>query len=209
MTPEQAPDFISRLTTLSELFGARLSEATQVLYFEALQDLELDWLIRAISQSAKHCKFMPKPVELREFAIGPIEDQALVAWNGWRRAARLGGASRSLICDSAAAFAIENTFGSWPEACVLELSPEMWASKRKEFTQNYRIALLREYLGPYRFLKGTGTIDNKWNKTLFLDDDGGVVENLIEDARAELKNGPDERTFNELCPGGPNLLLLP
>src|SRR5690242_13414167 len=99
MKSNEAADFILRLTALSELFNVKLSEAAQVLYFEALSDLEMPALIDALGQAAKRCKFMPKPVELRELAIGNIDDAAALAWNSWKEAARKGGSMRSLVCD--------------------------------------------------------------------------------------------------------------
>jgi hypothetical protein len=45
-------------------------------------------------------------------------------------------------------------FQSWPAACVAELSPEMWAAKRKEFGRVYRTIAGRGLVGP-RYLVGT------------------------------------------------------
>lgn len=200
MTNDEAADFCARLTALAELFNAKLSEAAQVMYFEALRDLASADLVTAMSKAAKMCKFMPKPIELREFAVGNIEELALQAWNGYKQAAKIGGSLRSLICDGVLAFALENTFGSWPDACGLELSPEMWASKRKEFTQNYRIAMLRDPDPPNRLLRGTGVIDDKWNRPLLIDLDGSVMAASIQETRDELTGGPDARVFDRLLP---------
>lgn len=184
-----------RLAALGELFNAKLSEASQVLYFEALKDLELFDVTEAMGKAARFCKFMPRPVEIREFACGTVDEDAVNAWNGWKQAARMGGAGRSLICDDVTAKTISTTFGSWVEACLVELSPEMWANKRKEFIANFKIYRERKSTTDvgYKLLRGSYSHDGK---PMYIDDDGSVMWISYENARQLLAGSDDEHEFN-------------
>lgn len=138
MTNEEAPEFIGRLMALGELFNAELSASKQALYFEALQDLDWRDLRVAMGQAVKDCKFMPKPAELRELTLGSLEDEAAEAWASWKDLARRRGAYNPITADSVDGRSLVEVFGGWPQFCEIDLSPEMWASKRKEFLQAYK-----------------------------------------------------------------------
>lgn len=168
MQSSDKPPFMKALVTLSELFGKPLSPAVQVLYFDALGDLEAGVLLRAMNAAARGCTFMPKPAELRALALGNSEDQAEQAWIGLRKAFGSVGAYRSLVTEDAAlGETITAMFGSWPAACSSELSPEMWSAKRKEFGRIYRVMRGRDLAGA-RYLPGlveqTNVGRDEWTK---------------------------------------------
>lgn len=154
MTNQESPNFFSRLKALAELFDAKFSEAKATLYFEALKDLPLEAVIRALNQAVKSCTFMPRPAELRNFALGDSEDRAEGAWISFRETMKRAGSYASLsIADAALGETIIAMFGSWPQACAQELSPEMWSSKRKEFARVYHVMCQRNLSGS-RYLAG-------------------------------------------------------
>lgn len=152
-------EFRNRLIVLADLFDVKLSPQRQALYFEALRDLAFDAVANAFGQAAKTCKFFPKPVELRSLAVGDVEDQAETAWMDLKRAMGRVGSYSSLITDATLGEAIRAVFGSWPEACTMELSPEMWTAKRKEFGRVYRVLRDRQLVGS-RYLPGLCEIQN-------------------------------------------------
>ncbi len=91
---------------------------------------------------------MPKPVELRELALGATDDAAERAWLTYKRLAReVGGYQSPQFDDDVLADTILAVFGSWEHACWQDLTPEMWASKRKEFGRVYRACALGEAHG--------------------------------------------------------------
>jgi hypothetical protein len=65
----------------------------------------------------------------------------------------VGSYASVLIADPALAGAIVAVFDSWPAACQLELSPEMWIAKRKEFGRVYQVLVDRGLVGA-RYLPG-------------------------------------------------------
>lgn len=138
MTPQDAPLFLARLNILAELFDAKFSEAKQQLYFEALSDLDLEDLQRAIQDAARQCKFMPKPVELRELAVGREEDHAEEAWFEFKADIRRIGQYQAWDTpDTSAKQAVSEVFGGFSRACAAELTPEMWQARKKEFIRAY------------------------------------------------------------------------
>lgn len=146
--------FGERLTVLGEIFDAKLSPAKMALYFETLRDLALPTVVNALTVAAKTCKFFPKPVELRELAIGNGDDIAEQAWLALRKAMSTVGMYASVVFDDAAlGDTVLSMFGSWPAACAQDLSPEMWANTRKTFGRVYRVCRDRHVDGP-RYLVG-------------------------------------------------------
>ncbi len=154
MDASDSGEFTRRLVGLGELFDADLSPVKQALYFEALKDLHLIDVLEGLDRAVRECKFMPKPVEIRALAVGSVEDQAEHAWVEFKDEMRRLGAYGNPIFDAALAYAITDTFGTWPAACAADLSPEMWASKRKEFCRSYQRHQRHESPNHMRVLAG-------------------------------------------------------
>lgn len=152
-------EFRRRLITLSELFDVKLSPQRQALYFEALRDVPFADVATGLNQAAKLCTFFPKPAEVRKLALGDDEDVTERAWMAFRGAMRSVGGYSSLVADAAMGEAIIAVFQGWPEACSIELTPEMWASKRKEFGRVYRVLRDRALIGS-RYLRGIAEQQN-------------------------------------------------
>lgn len=147
-------EFRNRLVALGEVFDVKLSPQRQALYFEGLRDLPFAAVAKGLNRAVQTCTFFPKPAELRTLAIGDAEDHIEAAWMRLRHALSAVGAYSSLVVtDPALGEAIGACFGSWPEACSSDLSPEMWASKRKEFGRMYRVLVDRQLIGA-RYLPG-------------------------------------------------------
>lgn len=158
MTTDDVTAFLQRLEALAEMYDAKFSETKQMLYFAALEDLPFDEVVRALNIALRTCKFMPRPSELRELVTDSTDDAAELAWLEYKRIARVDGAYRSPTVDAALADTLIAVFGSWESACWTELSPEMWASKRKEFGRVYRVLANRGTHGPAQL---TGFCDRK------------------------------------------------
>lgn len=185
-------EFARRLTALGEVFDVKLSPARQALYFEALRDLPFAAVAGAMNQAVKGCKFFPRPVELREFAVGDSEDATEQAWLAFKSAVgRIGYMSSVAIHDAALAETITAMFGTWSAACASDFSPEMWSSKRKEFGRIYRVMRGRRLEGG-RYLLGTAEVNNQhradWSRFVTvgrIDLDGSVRSLSAYEAEAE------------------------
>ncbi len=153
-------EFGRRLIALAEVFDVKLSQARAALYFEAIRDMPFATVADALNAAVKTCRFFPKPAELRTLALGDSEDATEVAWVAFKQAMpRLGYMASVSVHDAALGEAILALFGSWSGACTAELSPEMWASKRKEFGRVYRVMRQRNLDGG-RYLIGTAEQQN-------------------------------------------------
>ena len=92
---------VAMVATASAL-GAELSEGKIETYWEALKDLPIEVVSAGLREARRSLRFFPKPVEVRELAVGVDEDRAAVAWasafklaiiemlGGWRRIWALG-----------------------------------------------------------------------------------------------------------------------
>jgi len=160
MTNDDDRELVQRLTALAELFDVKLSAARMALYRETLREFALPEVVRALTHAAKTCTFFPKPAELRNLIVGDGEEAVEAAWMAFRGAmGRFGYMSSVVVRDAALGEAITALFGTWDAACAADLSPEMWASKRKEFGRVYRVLKQRRVEG-VRYLVGAAERQN-------------------------------------------------
>jgi hypothetical protein len=144
MTEADKGQFAALCTALAEAFGGQMSAIKLELYWRALDDLPYADISRAASAWMRSGKFFPRPADLREILEGRAEDRAASAYAAlWTAARTIDGYASLVVEDGALAFALEATFRSWPAFCGLDLSPEMWAAKRKEFMAAYHAGLMR------------------------------------------------------------------
>lgn len=191
MTKQDAPHFFKRLALLAELFDVKnFSEGKSELYFNALEDMEWDDIEYALSEAAKRCKFMPRPVELREIVRGDDDTRIENAWIEFKQMARrIGSYGSPVFTDGAGARALIAIFGSWENACVFEASPEMWASKRKEFGRTYHAFEMRNETAPLRL---TGFIERDNTARGF--DTPGATRVTDSEIAGLLTDGNDDTT---------------
>jgi hypothetical protein len=169
--------FAKVMTALYVTFDKSPSETVTDVYFTALAEFDIEQVERAASIAIKSCKFFPKPVELRELLTESPDDQAQRAWVLLQEAYKKAGYWHSLwVDDGALARAIETTFGGWVQASEAfhDLSPEMLASRRKEFAHNYRLALKRPEAVDRYFMglhesQNAGSVGG-WKRGTFADD---------------------------------------
>lgn len=74
MTEDDRERFGELITLLGEVFNEPVSAARSAGYWMALEDLSLARVGEATQHAIRHCKFFPRPGELREFAGAGIPD---------------------------------------------------------------------------------------------------------------------------------------
>lgn len=145
MTEQDRGQFFGMITVMAETFRETLSTPRVEIYWRALADMPLADVTRACEDWLRQGHRFPVPAQLRELVTGTTDDRAASAWAVlWEAGAKIDCYDSLLVSDPALAFALEATFRSWPGFCGLDLSPEMWAAKRKEFTLAYRAGLKRD-----------------------------------------------------------------
>jgi hypothetical protein len=160
MTESEKPKFFRVMLALAETWKEPMSDLRLEGYWMGLCDLTIADLEAAALKAIRGCTYFPRPAELREMVHGNPERNVELAWMTWKNAARrFGGGASIVIEDAALADTLTQMFGGWPEACAKELSPEMWASVRKEFDRVYGTMLERGARG-MRYLVGSHERNN-------------------------------------------------
>lgn len=128
----------------AEGIGIKVSESRVRVYASDLSDLQARDVIEAMRRARKEGSgFFPSIAEVRRGIVASPDDAALLAWNSLERSASDIGAWESVTFnDAATAEALEQTFGTWPEFCQMEIGPEL-ALKRQQFLAAYRDARRR------------------------------------------------------------------
>jgi hypothetical protein len=149
MTDAEAPHFLLALNAVAEIFHRELSDMAQTLYFDALKDLPLEACLQALQAAVQQQTFMPQVAELRVLILGDSAVAIEAAWLEYKRVAfTVGGYRSPTFTDGVLAQTLEAIFGSWEQACWVDLSPELWVAKRREFERVYRVLQSRRITGP-------------------------------------------------------------
>lgn len=84
MQKNDLKDFSILMAALEEVFSDRpISRQTVEVYFSLLKDLSIDQMKEGVSRILWQRKYpnLPKPAEIRDAALGAVEDKAILAWN--------------------------------------------------------------------------------------------------------------------------------
>ena len=198
--------FSIAMCALGEVFNRELTEPLIQIYFRAMNGLSIEDFERACYSAINECKFFPKPVELREMLDGSRDDQATAAWElACEANYKTGGYQSVYFEDGSIGSAVMTVFQTWHDMAesLTTLSPEMIASKRKEFFSAYRNARRGERRTHY--LAGHCEVENKntvatWKRSTYENcypmkvlrvakSDMYFVEVLFDRATAEMIGG--------------------
>jgi hypothetical protein len=118
MTEVDRARFAEALHVLAETFNEPVSSVRAEAYFDALSDLELWQIERAVRLALKASTWFPKPVELRALVEGTTEERADTAWGEVIQQIRsVGYVGRPRFSDPATFTAIEALWGGWSQLC--------------------------------------------------------------------------------------------
>lgn len=142
MTEQDRGAFAELMLGVGETYGEAVSEARMEIYFRALSDMALDEIALAATVHVRANKFFPRPSELREAWLGPIEDEADLAWTALlREIRRVGYLGTPSFQDEAIRRAALELFGGWERLCRMlpGEGPELlgWAKQFKAIYCGY------------------------------------------------------------------------
>ena len=130
---------VTALVALASAWGVTLHDDRIKMYLVGLEDLSVENIQVGCTRALRECRFFPSVSDIRQLAIGTIEDRALLAITELQRgAADVGAWSSATIGDSVAAMALLSVFGSWAGFCEQCCEGPAWAAKRQEFLAAYR-----------------------------------------------------------------------
>lgn len=194
MTVDDAKRFGTLVDLVAEGFSMPASELKKLAYFDALADLEYEDVAHAMRGLLRTARYFPKPVEIRDAVLGDFASRVEAEWLAMREAMTVVGAYRTLICESSAlGQTLVAVFGSWPDACRAEFTPEIWAAKRKEFDRVYRVFASDPPLATPTILRGLAQVNNghnqDWSKFTHYGALAGRTARLLSAAEAQVLAG--------------------
>jgi hypothetical protein len=144
MNADDRSRFAKAMLLLGETFDTTVSELRAEAYFHALADIDWPRMELAVREAIASLKFFPKPVELRELAVGRVEDDAEEAWGMVISEARRTGSYGEPELPEAVQRTIRSVFGDWRAFCSCEVRGPEGIGWRKQFVQAYEVYARRE-----------------------------------------------------------------
>jgi len=135
MKQNDLKDFSVLMAALEEIFSdVPISRERVGLYFNLLKDLKMEQIREGVLKVLMTRKYngLPKPADIRDAALGAIEDRALLAWN--EIISRSWGMEYPKFKDPIVKEVLDKAFGGWT-AFMNENHP----GDRRHFLDCYRI----------------------------------------------------------------------
>jgi hypothetical protein len=127
-TINEKTQFAQVLLMLGEMMNEPVSELRTEMYHRLLEDLPFDAVRSAAHQYAMSARFFPKPADLRDIALGNVEEQAELAWACVQREVRrVGWMGKPQWPDEQTERAALQLYGGWQALCenLPAAGPEM------------------------------------------------------------------------------------
>jgi hypothetical protein len=110
--------FVEAMLLLGETFNESISEMRIEAYWAALSDLPADVALKGMRLAMGTSQFFPKPVDIRNAALGSTADRAEDAWAAMTQAVRrVGYLGYPKFDDPAVMDTIKALWGSWSRLC--------------------------------------------------------------------------------------------
>jgi len=128
------PKFIKRLLALGEIWGKELSKVVMDIYWETLENYDIEDVKAAFNHIGKTSRFFPKPADFIEAIDGDAESRASLAWASLVDAIEIHGHGKSVRFDDPAIMSVVAAMGGWIELCQ---RPDL-KFRQREFSNLYR-----------------------------------------------------------------------
>lgn len=133
--------FNEGMAILCETYQREPTKLLLKAYYMALKDLnDIDYE-RAIGNVLQDRKFnkMPMPGEIREYAVGSIDDKATLAYDVFTKGKAKTGAYDTVQFEDRIIHAVVMAMGGWSGLTgVCMITEDEWRFKRKEFIDLYK-----------------------------------------------------------------------
>ncbi len=139
MNQRDFADFRALLQGVHDFYGKDLTHFAMDVWWNALQQFELDTLRQAFSM---HCvnpdtgQFCPRPADVVRMLGGTTKDSAIAAWNKVQAAVSAAGAYRSVCFDDQIINRVLSDMGGWPQHC--QKSEDELPFVERNFCDRYR-----------------------------------------------------------------------
>lgn len=139
MKTNERSAFIDLILGTAELYEKTPGDAALELYWNALEDLELQQIEFAIGRHLRDPdkgRFMPKPADIRSCIPGAGKRTSIIAWAEVERAIFKYGIYRTVQFVDGVTNAVLKDMGAWEWICSQDLE-QPWT--QKEFERRYEI----------------------------------------------------------------------
>ncbi len=143
MNSDDKGQFSTALVEASFIFTKDITKPMLKIYFELLEDLDINDIHRAIKKHCQVGQFYPKPADIRcivNSGTPSTKDKATLAWLDITAAIGKIGPYRSLTLDDRLAMKIVKHVGGWSNLC--NLSYKELDFKKREFVDAYTTTAL-------------------------------------------------------------------
>ncbi len=134
---DQRP-FFEILIGVAAIYGKELSVVAQMLYWQCLQQYELDVVRSALRRHVTDVdsgQYMPKPADIVRQIVGSNEDRALLAWVLVEKAMKRVGGYQSVAFDDLIIHTVIRDLGGWIKLC--QISYDELPFRRIDFLKLY------------------------------------------------------------------------
>lgn len=163
--PDKA-EFLVALSSVAELFGKVLTDATIELWWSILKDVSLDDVKSGFSKHMRDPQkghFMPMPADVIAQSVRPAKT-GLEAWREVLHAMERVGSYQSVYFEDQVINSVIEEWNGWPWLCVQDIG-EPWT--QKEFERRYE-AYASQGIRSNKHLAGQCEIVNLPNEDKFL-----------------------------------------
>lgn len=143
--------FLTVLTGVADYYGKELSEGVIGLYWQGLQQHDLNAIERALwehAQSPDSGQFMPKIADLTRILQGRTQDQAAIAWSKVDKAIRHVGTYSDVVFDDPIIHRVVADMGGW--IWLGKQTDDEWPFIARRFEQAYRGYKMRGEIPEYQ-----------------------------------------------------------
>jgi hypothetical protein len=136
MNKSELKEFTAFFAAIAEVYSKKVTDATIMIYFDALADLELSEIKRAVKA---HCndsdagRYFPLVANIRA-KTSRHEKNSLIAWSEVCHAMEKHGSYSTVQFEDGIINSVIHDMGGWPWICVQNLD-EPWT--QKEFERRY------------------------------------------------------------------------
>ncbi|GLR26528.1 DUF6475 domain-containing protein [Limnobacter litoralis] len=139
MKPTDFEAFSAMLCAVSEMYGKTVSEFANSLYWNALQNYELNSVRQAFDRHVKNPdtgQWMPKPADLIRMMQGSTQDSSMLAWSKVDKAVRVVGPYQTVTFDDPVIHRVISDMGGWVDIC--SKTDAEWPFVQREFENRYK-----------------------------------------------------------------------
>lgn len=120
MTKDDKKQFSAMIKSVAQLFDKKITSGMMQVYWDCVQDYQLEHVRLALTYACKKSKFFPKPADIQEFMSGTPDEAAALGFDKLITAIRSSGSIASVVFDDPVIHVVVDQMGGWLKVCKWE-----------------------------------------------------------------------------------------